>query len=125
GRGRHENYGEGRYGQGRSRYAAGDDQSRDHERRGWLEGAARSNPDFYADQYGAAGPGWAESYGDTDYARGRQRYGSDYRGTTSTRSYEADYGQHQPGEGRGFWDKAADKVASWFGAEDSRGEGYE
>jgi osmotically-inducible protein OsmY len=135
-----ENYGGGRYRQSASRYSAGDQQDRS-----WMSYPARSNPDFYADETGSAGPGWAEDFdrGGRDRSletyRGQNR--GDYRdrgrwgggeagyagGTMRNRSYEADYGErerHRGGEERGWWDRAADKVAEWFGGEDYRGSPY-
>jgi osmotically-inducible protein OsmY len=135
-----ENYGGGRYRQSGSRYSAGDQQDQ-----GWMSYPARSNPDFYADETGSAGAGWTEDFdrGGRDRSlesyRGQNR--GDYRdrgrwgggeaayggGTMRNRSYEADYGErerHRGGEERGFWDRAADKVAEWFGGEDYRGSPY-
>lgn len=81
-----ETYGQGRYSQGASRYASGDQMNRGgadrDEERGFMSYPARSNPDFYADRHGSAGAGWAEQF---DQARDR--------------SLESYRGQH-PEEGR-------------------------
>ncbi len=102
-----ENYGQGRYTQSGSRYSAGDHQ----DRQSWASYPARSNPDFYADNNRAAGPGWAEEWD-------RRPSGAQRGQRRDMHSYEADYGRESGG---GFWDRAADKVASWFGGEDSEG----
>ena len=137
-----ETYGGGRSRQSGSRYSAGNQQDRS-----WMSYPARSNPDFYADERGSAGPGWAEDFNRADRSlesyRGQNR--DDYRdrgrwgggeagygaagGTMRNRSYETDYSQdrggHRGGQERGFWDRAADKVAEWFGGDDSQGSPYE
>ncbi|MDB5452943.1 MAG: hypothetical protein JWO33_1521 [Caulobacteraceae bacterium] len=148
-----ETYGGGRSSQSGSRYSAGDQQSnrqgggRDHDHdRSWMSYPARSNPDFYADENRAAGPGWAEDFGEDRslqsyrgqgqgqgqgrWSGGEGGYGSGYAGGGALRgrAYEADYNRDRDhrggGEERGFWDRAADKVASWFGGDDSQGGQY-
>jgi osmotically-inducible protein OsmY len=120
GRGRDEPFRETRddyyrgesYGQASGRYG------REEQRSLWSY-PARSNPDFYADESGAAGPGWAETW----------QEGPSYSGATPSRYFG--YGQggdphrlervSEGGRGhRGFWRKAADTVSSWMGDDEAR-----
>lgn len=98
----------------------------------WQSYPARSNPDFYADENSASGPGWTEDFSGRDRSlsayRGEDRHNRSNEGGYGgmrNRSYEADYARrdrdHDHGEGRGWWDRAADKVAAWFGGDDSQG----
>jgi len=94
----------------------------------WQSYAARSNPDFYADEHGSAGAGWTEDFSNRDRSleayRGETRYnrsneGAHGYGARRDRSYKPDH--RDRGEGHGWWDRAADKVASWFGSDEGRG----
>jgi osmotically-inducible protein OsmY len=106
------------------------DYSRDYRRGSrehgyWPHEAQHSRYDRGASSYGyGAGQPYGEE-GDSRYftgqqgswavrspygAEGSRRYGADYR--------EHGYGRHEEHD-RGFWDRASDEVASWFGDEDA------
>jgi osmotically-inducible protein OsmY len=138
-------YGEGGYYTGAASRFSGESYSSDRDRYGtsnpsysssyggrgrqygrnenWQTYSARSNPEFYADEYGSAGPGWAEDFTGRDRGRYEERYNrgneaaGDY-GASHHRAYGPD--DRDRGDGRGWWDRAADKVASWFGGDEGR-----
>jgi osmotically-inducible protein OsmY len=73
---------------------------------------------------GGYGSGYGDAYGSYGAAgrsmRGRSQE-ADYRRDREDRDRDGQRGDDQ----RGFWDRAADKVASWFGGEDSQGSPYD
>jgi len=107
----------------------------------WQSYGARSNPDFYADENGVAGAGWSQDYQDRDRSlesyrgqnRDQDRYNRSNEGGYRP-SYGSSYGRQDRSfgdqysgrdrerleGGRGWWDRAADKVASWFGGDEGR-----
>ncbi|MCT2557986.1 SWFGD domain-containing protein [Tsuneonella sp. YG55] len=89
---RDRDYGPARYDNGLDYYTSESQDGRDFSRRG-----GRS--------YGAR-PGYG--YGQRSYGR-RDRYGRDYD----------DYDRYDDGSERGFFEKAGDEIASWFGDEDA------
>lgn len=93
---------------------------RDHERRaghpytGTYGGTGDSS--YFTGQQGSWAVGEPRSsggyYGGSSHYGGGERYGEDYRSHGYT-------GGGRYGERRGFWDRASDEVASWFGDEDA------
>lgn len=66
----------------------------------WAVGGPQNSSNYYGGTgYGAGGYG------------GASRFGADYR--------QHGYGRHEDDGQRGFWDRASDEVASWFGDEDA------
>lgn len=97
------------------------------ERGHWAHDAQHHQSSQGAASYGyGAGQPYGGGEGDSRYFTGQQGswvVGSPY-GARGGRGYGADYrehgytGRHDP-EDRGFWDRASDEVASWFGDEDA------
>lgn len=100
-------FNQGRYGAGydRDRYRRGYDMGPDYD--DYLGGAG-----YYG---GIAGLYGYPGYGNYDYP-GYGYYGGRYRGRGY---YGGDRGYGGRGDERGFWDRAGDEVASWFGDEDA------
>jgi osmotically-inducible protein OsmY len=87
--------------------------------RGWEN---ERDDDTRESRYGSYGRSGAErgySEGMRDYSQ-RYNYPTGFRsGESYGRSYESDREGYDRGEGRGWWDRASDAVASWFGDEDA------
>jgi len=91
--------------------------------RGWEN---ERNDDMRESRYGSYGRSGAErgySEGMRDYSQQRTNYPTGYRSGESYggggRNYNSDREQSSEGEGRGWWDRASDTVASWFGDEEA------
>ncbi len=141
GRGREGRYGE--YGTGGSRgYSGGYGRSgRESERYGreassgggresgregyWGRGWENERDDDTREsRYGSYGRSGAErgySEGMRDYSQQRYNYPTGFRSNESYggRSSESDRDRYDRGEDRGWWDRASDAVASWFGDEEA------
>lgn len=66
----------------------------------------------------------SESYGGRDYAYSTDPYYSmgstmGYPGAAAGSGYGRDYREHGYGDDRGFFEKAGDEIASWFGDDDA------
>ena len=129
-------YGRGSYGQGQGGYSGGryDRQSssgggRETGREGyWGRGWENERDDDTREsRYGSYGRSGAErsySEGMRDYSSQRYNYPTGFRSNESygNRSYDYDrdrYDRSEGNEGRGWWDRASDAVASWFGDEEA------
>lgn len=107
-----------------SRYAYG---NRNREREHWSHDSDHRG--HGASSYGSGQP-YGGGDGDSAYFTGQQNswaVGSSY-GSPGSQAYGADYRNHgygdrygsrQRDDDRGFWDRASDEVASWFGDEDA------
>jgi len=88
--------------------------------RGWEN---ERDDDTRESRYGSYGRSGAErgySEGMRDYSQ-RYNYPTGFRSNESygDRSYDTDRERYDRGEDRGWWDRASDAVASWFGDEDA------
>ncbi|AFL54011.1 osmotically-inducible protein OsmY [Sinorhizobium fredii] len=81
-------------------------------------GADYENSEYFPDAESSAGPygRMGEDYGRSSWERGYGGYGSDYgyRGRPSSPRSSRDWDEE-----RGFFERAGDEVASWFGDEDA------
>lgn len=89
--------------------------------RGWEN---ERDDDTRESRYGSYGRSGAErgySEGMRDYSQQRYNYPTGFRSNESygNRSYDYDRDRYDRGEDRGWWDRASDAVASWFGDEDA------
>jgi osmotically-inducible protein OsmY len=89
--------------------------------RGWEN---ERDDDTRESRYGSYGRSGAErgySEGMRDYSQQRYNYPTGFRMNESYggRSYDNDRDRYDSGEDRGWWDRASDAVASWFGDEDA------
>jgi len=89
--------------------------------RGWEN---ERDDDTRESRYGSYGRSGAErgySEGMRDYSQQRYNYPTGFRTNESYggRSYDNDRDRYDSGEDRGWWDRASDAVASWFGDEDA------
>ena len=89
--------------------------------RGWEN---ERDDDTRESRYGSYGRSGAErgySEGMRDYSQQRYNYPTGFRSNESYggRSYDNDRDRYDRGEDRGWWDRASDAVASWFGDEDA------
>ena len=136
-------YGEGRSGESRYReqggrgYGGGRESERyGREGRGGRESGREGywgrgwenerDDDRRESRYGSYGRSGAErgySEGMRDYSSQRYNYPTGFRSTESygerDRNYDYDRERYDRGEDRGWWDRASDAVASWFGDEDA------
>jgi osmotically-inducible protein OsmY len=93
------------YGWDEERYRRERDARRDEERPGWFE----PSPGYYGGgMYGGGYGGYAGYGGRRDTWDERRRYRDDDR-----------YGRGGRDDDRGFFDRATDEVASWFGDDDA------
>jgi osmotically-inducible protein OsmY len=94
--------GQQRYGSGQQNYGGGQERY----------GSGQQRYGSGQQRYGGGSTDYGSQY---NYQGGRsgERYGE--RG----RDYEYDRGDYGPQEERGWWDRAADTVASWFGDEEA------
>ena len=115
-----ENYGRESYGRsGRENYGRGG-------REGYWGGGWENEHDERS-RYGnpVGGSGFERGYNQSrDYSQQQYNYPSGYRTGNeryNERSYDYDRDRYQGEgrEGRGWWDRASDEVASWFGDEDA------
>jgi osmotically-inducible protein OsmY len=91
--------------------------------RGWENERDESNRESRYGSYGRSGAergysegltgGYSERYNYPTGFRSTERYGERGRG------YDYDRGRYDREEGRGWWDRASDEVASWFGDEEA------
>ena len=90
--------------------------------RGWEN---ERDDDTRESRYGSYGRSGAErgySEGMRDYSQQRYNYPTGFRSNESyggRSSYDTDRDRYDRGEDRGWWDRASDAVASWFGDEDA------
>lgn len=89
--------------------------------RGWEN---ERDDDTRESRYGSYGRSGAErgySEGMRDYSQQRYNYPTGFRSNESYggRSYGNERDRYDTGEDRGWWDRASDAVASWFGDEDA------
>ncbi|HEY4425467.1 MAG TPA: BON domain-containing protein [Pyrinomonadaceae bacterium] len=89
--------------------------------RGWEN---ERDDDTRESRYGSYGRSGAErgySEGMRDYSQQRYNYPTGFRSNESYggRGYDNDRNRYESGEDRGWWDRASDAVASWFGDEDA------
>ena len=91
--------------------------------RGWEN---ERDDDTRESRYGSYGRSGAErgySEGLRDYSSQRYNYPTGFRSNESYgergRSYDYDRDRYDRGEERGWWDRASDAVASWFGDEEA------
>ena len=91
--------------------------------RGWEN---ERDDDTRESRYGSYGRSGAErgySEGMRDYSSQRYNYPTGFRSTESYgergRGYDYDRERYGQGEERGWWDRASDAVASWFGDEEA------
>ena len=89
--------------------------------RGWEN---ERDDDIRESRYGSYGRSGAErgySEGMRDYSSQRYNYPTGFRSTESygNRNYDYDRDRYDRAEGRGWWDRASDEVASWFGDEEA------
>jgi osmotically-inducible protein OsmY len=142
GRGREGRYGEYGTGGGRgysgSSYGRGGRESERYGRESSSGGGRESGREGYwgrgwenerdddarESRYGSYGRSGAErgySEGMRDYSQQRYNYPTGFRSNESygQRGYDYDRDRNDRGEDRGWWDRASDAVASWFGDEDA------
>ena len=134
-RGREGRYGE--YGGGRG-YSGGGRESERYNRESSSGGGRQSGREGYwgrgwenerdddtrESRYGSYGRSGAErgySEGMRDYSQQRYNYPTGFRSNESYggRNYDSDRDRYGSEEDRGWWDRASDAVASWFGDEDA------
>ncbi len=94
--------------------------------RGWENERDESNRESRYGSYGRSGAergysegltgGYSERYNYPTGSRSTERYGERGRGYDYDRG---DYDRGRTEEGRGWWDRASDEVASWFGDEEA------
>src|SRR5215217_1130491 len=141
GRGSGGNYGRGGYGgsgYGGGGYSGGGRESERYNRESSSGGGRESGREGYwgrgwenerdddrrESRYGSYGRSGAErgySEGMRDYSQQRYNYPTGFRTNESYggRSNDYDRDRYDSGEDRGWWDRASDAVASWFGDEDA------
>ncbi|MEN3326053.1 MAG: hypothetical protein V7638_860 [Acidobacteriota bacterium] len=131
-------YGRGGYGGGGYGYSGGGRESERYNRESSSGGGRESGREGYwgrgwenerdddtrESRYGSYGRSGAErgySEGMRDYSQQRYNYPTGFRSNESYggRSYDNDRDRYDRGEDRGWWDRASDAVASWFGDEDA------
>ncbi|HSL54900.1 MAG TPA: BON domain-containing protein [Pyrinomonadaceae bacterium] len=123
GRGGRENWSGGRSYDRQSSSGGGRESGREgYWGRGWEN---ERDDDMRESRYGSYGRSGAErgySEGMRDYSQG-YNYPTGFRSGESHgergRSYDYDRDRYGQGEERGWWDRASDAVASWFGDEDA------
>src|SRR5678809_1406093 len=118
-----------RYGrEGRDRLSGGRSYGRESGREGyWGRGWENERDDDRREsRYGSYGRSGAErgySEGMRDYSQQRYNYPTGFRSGESYgergRGYDYDREGYDRGEERGWWDRASDAVASWFGDEEA------
>ena len=96
--------------------------------RGWENERDESNRESRYGSYGRSGAergysegltgGYSERYNYPTGFRSTERYGERGRGYDYDRG-DSDRGRNDREEGRGWWDRASDEVASWFGDEEA------
>jgi osmotically-inducible protein OsmY len=137
GEGRSGEYGGRRY-SGGSNYGRGSGRSYDRESssgggresgregywgRGWENERDDDRRESRYGSYGRSGAERGYSEGMRDYSAQRYNYPTGFRSTESygerDRSYDYDRDRYDDREGRGWWDRASDAVASWFGDEEA------
>ena len=124
GRGGRESYSGGRsYGRESSAGGGRESGREDYWSRGWENDR---DDDRRESRYGSYGRSVAESgysEGMRDYSSQRYNYPTGFRSGESygerDRSQDYDRDRYDRGEDRGWWDRASDAVASWFGDEDA------
>ena len=130
GRGREGRYGGYRSGSGREseRYnresssGGGRESGREgYWGRGWENDRDDDTRESRYGSYGRSGAERGYSEGMRDYSQQRYNYPTGFRMNESYggRSYDNDRDRYDSGEDRGWWDRASDAVASWFGDEDA------
>src|SRR6185295_19616758 len=119
-------YGRGGYGGGRYDRQSSSGGGRETGREGyWGRGWENERDDDTREsRYGSYGRSGAErgySEGMRDYSSQRYNYPTGFRSNESYggRSNDYDRDRYDSGEDRGWWDRASDAVASWFGDEDA------
>src|SRR6185369_8875987 len=136
GRGGGLGYGGGSYGRGS--YSGGGRESERYGRESSSGGGRESGREGYwgrgwenerdddtrESRYGSYGRSGAErgySEGLRDYSQQRYNYPTGFRSNESYggRGYGNERDRYDSGEDRGWWDRASDAVASWFGDEDA------
>jgi osmotically-inducible protein OsmY len=130
------NYGRGSYGGGS--YSGGGRESERYGResssgggretgregywgRGWENERDDDRRESRYGSYGRSGAERGYSEGMRDYSQQRYNYPTGFRSNESYsgRNYDYDRDRSERGEDRGWWDRASDAVASWFGDEDA------
>jgi len=88
--------------------------------RGWENERDDDQRESRYGSYGRSGAERGYSEGMRDYSSQRYNYPTGFRsGESYGRSQEYDRDRYNQGEDRGWWDRASDAVASWFGDEDA------
>jgi osmotically-inducible protein OsmY len=91
--------------------------------RGWENERDDDRRESRYGSYGRSGAERGYSEGMRDYSSQRYNYPTGFRSTESygerDRNYNSDRDRYDRGEERGWWDRASDAVASWFGDEDA------
>ncbi len=89
--------------------------------RGWENDRDDDTRESRYGSYGRSGAERGYSEGMRDYSQQRYNYPTGFRSNQSYggRSYDNDRDRYDRGEDRGWWDRASDAVASWFGDEDA------
>jgi osmotically-inducible protein OsmY len=130
GRGREGRYGGYRSGSGREseRYnresssGGGRESGREgYWGRGWENDRDDDTRESRYGSYGRSGAERGYSEGMRDYSQQRYNYPTGFRSNESYggRGYGNERDRYDSGEDRGWWDRASDAVASWFGDEDA------
>lgn len=87
--------------------------------RGWENERDESNRESRYGSYGRSGAERGYSEGLTgDYPQQRYNYPTGFRSNERYSDRGRDYNRGE-GQGRGWWDRASDEVASWFGDEEA------
>ena len=89
--------------------------------RGWENERDDDRRESRYGSYGRSGAERGYSEGMRDYSQQRYNYPTGFRANESygERSYDYDRDRNDRGEDRGWWDRASDAVASWFGDEEA------
>jgi osmotically-inducible protein OsmY len=121
--GREGREGSGRYGRESSSGGGRETGREGYWGRGWEN---ERDDDMRESRYGSYGRSGAErgySEGMRDYSSQRYNYPTGFRSGESygerSRGYDYDRQGYDRGDDRGWWDRASDEVASWFGDEEA------
>jgi len=89
--------------------------------RGWENERDDDRRESRYGSYGRSGAERGYSEGMRDYSQQRYNYPTGFRSNESygERSHDYDRDRNDRGEDRGWWDRASDAVASWFGDEEA------
>ena len=119
--GRESGYGGRSYGRESSAGGGRESGREDYWSRGWENDRDDDRRESRYGSYGRSGAERGYSEAMRDYSSQRYNYPTGFRSNESygERGRDYDRDRYDSGEERGWWDRASDAVASWFGDEDA------